>query len=89
VLDIVREEGLLIKASDNCGYFASRSWKEASRRVNEELLFARAISELVGAAVGDLREEGVPVQVLVDNAAKAERVDFSAALAREAEAESE
>jgi hypothetical protein len=41
VLDVAREEGLLLKASDNCDYFASRRGEEASKRVNEELLFAR------------------------------------------------
>jgi hypothetical protein len=34
-----------------------------------------------------LREEGVPVQVIQDNASKAKLVDFSAALAREKEEE--
>jgi hypothetical protein len=89
VLDIAREEDLLLKASDNCGYFASRSWKDASNRVNEELLFARMVSGLMGVAVGNLREEGAQVQVLVDNASKAKPVDFSSALAREREATSE
>jgi hypothetical protein len=83
VLDIAREEGLLLKGSDNCGYFASRSWEDASKRVNEELLFARMVSGLVGVTVGNLREEGVQVHMLQDNAAKASPVDFSAALARE------
>lgn len=89
VLDIVQEEGLLLKGSDNCGYYATRSWKEASTRVNEELLFARTVSGLMDVAIGNLREEGVPVQVLEDNASKAKPVDFSAALAREQEAEVE
>jgi hypothetical protein len=88
-LDIVQEEGLLLEARDNCGYFASRSWKEASQRVNEELLFAQAVSGMMGVAIGNLREEGVEVQVLEDNASKAKPVDFSAALAREEEAVSE
>jgi hypothetical protein len=87
VLDIVQEEGLLYKGSDNCGYYASRSWKDASQRVNDELLFAQAMGSLMGVAVGNLREEGVPVQVLQDNASKAKPVDFSAALAREEEVE--
>jgi hypothetical protein len=89
VLDIVQEEGLLYKGSDTCGYYASRSWKEASQRVNEELQFAQLMGGLMGVAVGDMREEGVPVQVLVDNASKAKPVDFSAALAHEEEAASE
>jgi hypothetical protein len=38
-------------------------------------------------AVGNLREEGAEVQILVDNASKAKPVDFSAALAREQAAE--
>jgi len=88
VLDIAREEGLLLKASDNCGYYASRRWEDASKRVNEELLFARMVGGVMGVAVGNLREEGVQVQVLEDNASKAKPVDFSAALAREREAES-
>lgn len=87
VLDIVGEEGLLLSAKDNCGYYASRSWKEASERVNEELLFAQAMGGLMGVAIGNLREEGVPVQVVEDNASKAKPVDFSQALAREREAE--
>jgi hypothetical protein len=85
VLDIAREEGLLLKASDNCGYFASRSWKNASKRVDEEMLFARMVSGLVGVTVGNLREEGVQVRVLEDNASKASPVDFALALAREQE----
>ena len=89
VLDIVREEGLLLKASDNCGYYASRSWKDASKRVNEELAFAGMMSGLIDVAIGNMREEGVPVQVIEDNASKAKPVDFSSALAREREAESE
>jgi hypothetical protein len=89
VLDIAREEGLLLKASDNCGYFASRRWEDASKRVNEELLFARMLSGLVGVAVGNLREEGAQVRVVEDNASKARPVDFSSALAREREAQSE
>jgi hypothetical protein len=68
VLDIAREEDLLLKASDTCGYFASRSWTEASKRVNEELLFARIVSGLMGVAIGNLREEGVQVDVIEDNA---------------------
>lgn len=80
VLDIVQEEGLLLEGRDNCGYYANRSWKDASERVNEELLFARAVGGMMGVAVGDLREEGVPVDVLVDNASKTEPVDFSVAL---------
>ena len=83
---IAREEGLLRKASDNCGYYASRSWKDAGERVNEELLFARFGSGLMGAAVGNLREEGAQVRVLEDNASKAKPVDFSSALEREAKA---
>jgi hypothetical protein len=89
VLDIVQEEGLLYKGSDNCGYYTSRSWKDASQRVNDELLFARAMGGLMGVAIGNLREEGVPVQVLQDNASKAKPVDFSAALAREQEEKAE
>jgi hypothetical protein len=89
VLDIVEEEGLLLKGSDNCGYYASRSWKDASKRVNEELAFAGMVSGLMDVAIGNLREEGVPVQVIEDNASKAKPVDFSSALAREREAESE
>ena len=88
-MDIAREEGLLRKASDNCGYYASRTWKGASERVNEELLFARFASGLIGAAVGNLREEGAQVRVLQDNASKAKPVDFSSALAREDEAKGE
>ena len=87
VLDIVGEEGLLLEAKDNCGYYASRSWKDACERVNEELLFAQAMGGLIGVAIGNLREDGVDVQVLEDNASKAKPVDFSAALAREQEAE--
>jgi hypothetical protein len=89
VLDIVREEGLLLKASDNCGYYAGRKWEDASKRVNEELLFAGMMSGLIGGAIGDLREEGIPVQVIEDNASQARPVDFSAALAREREQEKE
>src|SRR5438034_1188538 len=44
-------------------------------------------SESINLALGNLREEGVPVHVLEDNASKAKPVDFSAALAREEEAE--
>jgi hypothetical protein len=87
ILDIVGEEGLLLKGSDNCGYFASRSWKDAGKRVNEELLFAQFASGLIDVAVGNMREEGVSVQVLEDNASKARPVDFTAALAREEAAE--
>jgi hypothetical protein len=89
VIDIVQEEGLLHKASDNCGYFATRSWKDAGKRVNEELTFAQAVGGLFGLAVGNLREEGADIQVVVDNASKAKPVDFSAALKREQEAEPE
>jgi hypothetical protein len=39
----------------------------------------------MGLAIGNLREEGTPVQVVEDNASKAKLVDFSAALAREEE----
>jgi hypothetical protein len=87
VLDIVGEEGLLLSASDNCGYYASRSWKDASQRVNEELSFAQAMSGVFDLAIGNMREEGVPVQVVQDNASKARPVDFSEALAREEAAE--
>lgn len=89
VLDIAREEGLLHQASDNCGYYASRTWQNAGPRVNEELLFTRVAAGLIGAAIGNLREEGMPVQVLQDNASKARPVDFSAALARERETKPE
>ena len=87
VLDIVGEEGLLHSANDNSGYYDSRSWKDASQRVNEELSFAQAMSGVFGLAVGNLREDGVPVQVVEDNASKAKPVDFSQALAREQEEE--
>jgi hypothetical protein len=89
VLDILGEEGLLLNGSDNCGYYASRSWKDASKRVNEELDFARMMGGLLGVMIGNMREEGTEVQVLQDNASKAKSVDFSAALAREQAAESE
>jgi hypothetical protein len=89
VLDIVQEEGLLYQGSDTCGYYASRSWKEASQRVNEELAFAGLMSGVMDLAIGNMREEGVPVQVIEDNASKAKPVDFSAALAREEEEKSE
>jgi hypothetical protein len=79
----VGEEGLLYKGSDNCGYYASRSWKDASQRVNDELSFAGLIGRLMGVAIGNMREEGTPVQVIEDNASHAKPVDFSAALARE------
>jgi hypothetical protein len=84
VLDLIREEGMLLEAGDNCGYYESRSWKEASKRVNEELIFARIGSGIIDVMVGNLREEGVQVKDVVNNAAKATPVDFSAALAREA-----
>src|SRR5207244_6074973 len=61
VLDIVREEGLLLEGSDTCGYYASRKWEQASKRVNEELLFDGMVSCLFGAAIGGLGEEGVVV----------------------------
>jgi hypothetical protein len=83
VLDIVAEAGLLLEASDNSGYYATRQWKDASQRVNEELAFARAMSGVFDLAIGNMREEGTPVQVVEDNASKAKLVDFSAALARE------
>jgi hypothetical protein len=83
VLDIVGEEGLLFQGSDNCGYYAGRSWKEANQRVNDELSFAGLIGRLMGLAIGNMREEGTPVQVIEDNASQAKPVDFSAALARE------
>src|SRR5207249_564112 len=85
VLDIVQEEGLLLEGKDNCGYYASRSWKKASKRVNEELGFAQMVGGMMGLAVGNLREEGVEVKMIEDNASKATPVDFSAALAREEE----
>jgi hypothetical protein len=83
VLDIVEEQGLLLRGGDNCGYYASRSWKDASKRVNEELAFAGLMGGMMGVAVGNMREEGVPVQVIEDNASKARLVNFSSALARE------
>jgi len=86
VLDIVGEEGLLLSAKDNCGYYATRRWKDASKRVNDELAFAQAMSGVFDLAIGNMREEGVPVQVVEDNASKAKPVDFSSALAREEEA---
>jgi hypothetical protein len=83
VLDIVKEEGLLLEASDTCGYYASRSWAEAGRAVNEENAFAKVMSGIIDVGIGNLREEGVGVKVLVDNASKAKQVDFSEAMARE------
>ena len=83
VLDIVEEERLLLKGSDTCGYYAGRSWKKASKRVNEELAFAQVVGGLVDVAIGDMREDGASVQVVEDNASNAKPVDFSAALARE------
>jgi hypothetical protein len=83
VLDIVGEEGLLFKGSDTCGYYASRNWKDANKRVNEELSFAGLMGRLMGLAIGNMREEGASIQVIEDNASKAKPVDFSAAVARE------
>jgi hypothetical protein len=78
-------QGMLLEGHDNCGYYASRSWKDASKRVNEELSFAGLMGRLMGVAIGNIREEGTPVRVIEDNASKAKPVDFSAALAREQE----
>lgn len=80
VLDTVQEEGLLLSGSDTCGYYATRTWEEASKNVNEELAFAKVASGLIDLAVGNLREEGVQVTDLVNNAGKAELVDFSSVL---------
>jgi hypothetical protein len=82
-LDCVQEEGLLLSASDTCGYYATRKWKDASEQVNAELLFARQVGEMMGLAVGNLREEGVTIHTVVDNASKAQPVDFSSALSHE------
>ena len=61
-LDIVKQEKLLYSASDTCGYYADRTWKEAGRKVNEELTFAKAVSGLIDVGIGNLREEGVPIK---------------------------
>lgn len=89
VLDIVGEEGLLLKASDTCGYYATRSWQEASERVNDELSLAELVGRMMGLMIGNAREEGATIQVLQDNASQAKPVDFSAALEREAASEAE
>jgi len=83
VLDVLQEEGLLLQAGDTCGYYATRSWAEAGDKVNAELQFARAAYALVDVGIGNLREAGVNVRVLSDNASTARPVDFSEALERE------
>ena len=85
VLDIVKEEGLLLSAGDTCGYYKDRNWKKAGKQVNEELAFAKLAGDLMGLGIGNLREEGVPITVVVDNASKAKQVDFSSRLQQESE----
>jgi hypothetical protein len=80
VLDIVNEEGLLFSGGDTCGYYADRTWKEAGQRVNDEMIFAKAMSNIIDVGIGNLREAGVNVKVLVDNASKAGPVDFASRL---------
>jgi hypothetical protein len=89
VLDIVQEEGLLLSASDTCGYYASRTWEEAGERVNDELSFARAVGDAFDLGIGNLREEGVQIQTVVNNASKAQPVDFSSVLKPPSEAAKE
>lgn len=77
ILDVVKEEGLLYSGGDTCGYYEDRNWDAASKVVNEELAFAEIMGGALSHEIGNLREEGVPVQMIQDNASKAKQVDFS------------
>ena len=67
VLDLFEEEGLLLSASDTCGYYKSRDWREAMKAVNQEMDFAWTVGQMFSPLPPEAREQGV--EEVVNNAA--------------------
>jgi hypothetical protein len=69
VLDIVKDEGLLLSAQDDCEYYEHRDWKRSMKKVNAERDFAWLGSKIIGAEVKRFEQEhGVEVKTIQDNA---------------------
>lgn len=69
-LDYAQEEGLLLKASDTCGYYESRDWSESAPQVNAETTLADALRSLFGLGIANARVLGIEIEDMSDPATK-------------------
>jgi hypothetical protein len=70
ILDCVKEEGLLMEASDTCDFYKHRDWKKAAPIVNLETTFAHVMKGAFSAAVASANEQGAEIQDLSDPATR-------------------
>jgi hypothetical protein len=70
ILDAAREEGLLYRARDTCGFYQHRSWKKAAPIVNEETTFAHVMGRMISAGVAAAQAAGMPIEDISDPATK-------------------
>ncbi|HVC96791.1 MAG TPA: hypothetical protein VND64_24140 [Pirellulales bacterium] len=67
-LDMVRDEGLLLAAQDNCEFYAHRDWSRSADVVNAETTFARVMGGLLRDGIEKAQKQGVRIQDMSDPA---------------------
>lgn len=70
IVDCVRDEGLLMKASDTCDFYKHRDWKKAAPIVNLETTFAHVMKGAISAAFAAAGKEGLDYQDMSDPATR-------------------
>ena len=69
VVDVVKDEGLILTVNDRTGYYTHRDWKRSMKIVNQELDFAWRASNVIHAGFDVLNKGGVEIEVIEDNIA--------------------
>jgi hypothetical protein len=69
-LDMVRDEGLLLAAQDNCEFYAHRDWSRSANLVNAETTFAHVMGGLLRSGIEQAQKEGVRIEDMSDPATR-------------------
>jgi hypothetical protein len=70
ILDLAREEGLLLKATDTCKFYNHRDWRRSAPIVNRETAFISAVSRVLDGVIQAARGQGLQVEVVQDSIKK-------------------
>jgi hypothetical protein len=70
IVDCVKEEGLLMEASDTCDFYKHRDWKKAAPIVNLETTVAHLVKSAFTKAIAAVNKDGVKIRDLSDPATR-------------------
>ena len=69
-LDLIKDEGLLLGASDTCEYYERRDWSRSGKIVNGASTFVGIVHSLLDVGIEAARKSGVKIEDVSDPATK-------------------